>query len=160
MLMQIIDQTPLDKIDCAILTALQKNGRFSNVQLAAQVGLSESACLRRVRALEESGVIERYAMLVNQAAIGKPGNVFVRVSLEGQQKDKLSSFEQAIRNVAEVMECYLMSGDVDYQLRIIVRDAADYERLHNEITSLPGVMRIHSSFSLRTVLKKTEIPIG
>jgi len=158
--MQIIDQTPLDKIDCAILTALQKNGRFSNVQLAAQVGLSESACLRRVRALEESGVIERYAMLVNQAAIGKPGNVFVRVSLEGQQKDKLSSFEQAIRNVAEVMECYLMSGDVDYQLRIIVRDAADYERLHNEITSLPGVMRIHSSFSLRTVLKKTEIPIG
>jgi len=157
---QIIDEVSIDSIDRTILTVLQHNGRLSNVQLANQVGLSESACLRRVRALEESGVIARYAMLVNQAAIGKPGNVFVRVSLEGQQKEKLSGFEEAIRDVPEVMECYLMSGDVDYQLRIIVRNAADYERLHNEITSLPGVMRIHSSFALRTVLKKTEIPIG
>ncbi|HKJ65896.1 MAG TPA: Lrp/AsnC family transcriptional regulator [Desulfopila sp.] len=158
--MQIIDEVSIDSIDRTILTVLQHNGRLSNVQLANRVGLSESACLRRVRALEESGVIARYAMLVNQAAIGKPGNVFVRVSLEGQQKEKLSGFEEAIRDVPEVMECYLMSGDVDYQLRIIVRNAADYERLHNEITSLPGVMRIHSSFALRTVLKKTEIPIG
>lgn len=158
--MQKIDQISLDRIDHAILTLLQRNGRYSNVQLAADVGLSESACLRRVRALEEGGVIDRYAMLVNQAAVGKPGNVFVRVSLEGQQKARLTAFEQAIRNVPEVMECYLMSGDVDYLLRVIVRNAADYERLHNEITSLPGVMRIHSSFALRTVLKKTEIPIG
>lgn len=158
--MQKIAETVIDKIDRAILTALQKNGRLSNVQLAAEVGLSESACLRRVRALEENGVIDRYVMLVDQAAIGKPGNVFVRVSLEGQQKEKLTGFEKAIRDVPEVMECFLMSGDVDYLLRIIVRNAADYERLHNEITSLPGVMRIHSSFALRTVLKKTEIPIG
>jgi DNA-binding Lrp family transcriptional regulator len=158
--MQKIAEIALDKIDRAIVAELQRDGRLSNVQLAAKVGLSESACLRRVRALEESGAIDRYVMLVNQAAIGKPGNVLVRVSLEGQQKEKLSSFENAIKNVPEVMECYLMSGEVDYQLRIIVRNAADYERLHNVLTSLPGVQRIHSSFALRTVLKKTEIPIG
>lgn len=158
--MQKLAETSLDKIDRAILATLQLNGRLSNVQLATEVGLSESACLRRVRVLEESGVIDRYVMLVNQAAIGKPGNVFVRVSLEGQQKEKLVAFEEAIKDVPEVMECYLMSGDVDYQLRIIVRNAADYERLHNELTSLPGVMRVHSSFALRAVLKKTEIPVG
>ena len=157
--MQKIAEESLDAIDCAILTELQRDGRLTNVQLAARVGLSESACLRRVRALEESGVIERYAMLVNQAAVGRAGNVLVRVSLEGQQKEKLAGFEHAIRKVPEVMECYLMAGEVDYQLRIIVRNAADYERLHHELTSLPGVQRIHSSFALRTVLKKTEIPV-
>ncbi|MDT8419537.1 MAG: Lrp/AsnC family transcriptional regulator [Desulfuromonadales bacterium] len=157
--MQKIAELSLDKIDQAILSELQRDGRLANVQLAARVGLSESACLRRVRALEESGAIDRYVMLVNQAAIGKPGNVLVRVSLEGQQKEKLAGFEAAIKNVPEVMECYLMSGEIDYQLRIVVRNAADYERLHNELTSLPGVLRIHSSFALRTVLKKTEIPI-
>jgi len=158
--MQKVAELNLDKIDKAILTELQRDGRLANVQLAARVGLSESACLRRVRALEESGAIDQYVMLVNQAAIGKPGNVLVRVSLEGQQKEKLAGFEEAIKNVPEVMECYLMSGEIDYQLRIVVRNAADYERLHNELTSLPGVLRIHSSFALRTVLKKTEIPIS
>ncbi|PLX94481.1 MAG: AsnC family transcriptional regulator [Desulfuromonas sp.] len=158
--MQKVAELNLDKIDKVILTELQRDGRLANVQLAARVGLSESACLRRVRALEESGAIDQYVMLVNQAAIGKPGNVLVRVSLEGQQKEKLAGFEEAIKNVPEVMECYLMSGEIDYQLRIVVRNAADYERLHNELTSLPGVLRIHSSFALRTVLKKTEIPIS
>lgn len=158
--MQKISEYPLDNIDHAILSNLQQDGRLTNVQLAARIGLSESACLRRVRALEESGVVERYAMLVNQSAVGRPGNVLVRVSLEGQQKERLAGFEEAICKVPEVMECYLMSGEVDYQLRLVVRNAADYERLHNVLTSLPGVQRIHSSFALRTVLKKTEIPIG
>ena len=99
----------IDKIDRAILRVLQKDGRVSNVQLADRVGLSESACLRRVRLLEQSGIIDRYVMLINQAAIGKPGNVFVRVTLEGQQKEKLQQFEKTIAAVPEVMECYLMS---------------------------------------------------
>jgi DNA-binding Lrp family transcriptional regulator len=149
----------LDVIDRSILDKLQKNGRLSNVQLASEVGLSESACLRRVRILEENGIIDRYVMLVNQSAIGKPGNVFVRVTLDGQQREKLTAFEAEISRVSEVMECYLMSGDFDYLLRVITRDNDDYVRVHNKLTSLPGVMRVQSSFALRTVLGKTEMPL-
>jgi Lrp/AsnC family transcriptional regulator, leucine-responsive regulatory protein len=149
----------IDKIDRGILAALQKDGRLSNVQLAELVGLSESACLRRVRMLEQSGIIDRYVMLVDQNAIGKSGNVFVRVTLDGQQRERLSTFEEAIRTVPEVMECYLMSGDVDYLLRVIVRDTNDYVLLHDKLTGLPGVLRVQSSFALRTVLSKTELPL-
>ena len=137
--MPIID---LDIIDRSILDKLQKNGRLSNVQLATEVGLSESACLRRVRILEENGIIDRYVMLVNQSAIGKPGNVFVRVTLDGQQREKLAAFEADISKVSEVMDCYLMSGDFDYLLRVITRDNDDYVRVHDKLTSLPGVMRL------------------
>ncbi len=157
--MQDIASTVLDKIDKAILKELQLNGRLSNVQLAEKVGLSESACLRRVRMLEETGIIDRYVMLVNQAAIGKPGNVFVRLTLDGQQREKLATFEEAVQGVADVMECYLMSGDFDYLLRVIVRSNDDYVRVHNQLTSLPGVFRVQSSFALRTVLDKTEVPL-
>lgn len=156
---QIPQQPPLDAIDKRILSALQKDGRLSNVQLAEQVGLSESACLRRVRLLEKSGIIDRYVMLIDQTAIGKPGTVFVRVTLEGQQQDKLQRFENEIGKVPEVMECYLMSGDSDYLLRIIVRDNEDYMRIHNRLTSLPEVLRVQSSFALKAVLKKTELPL-
>ncbi len=150
----------LDAIDHSILNKLQKNGRLSNVQLADEVGLSESACLRRVKILEESGIIDRYVMLINQSAIGKPGNVFVRVTLDGQQREKLAAFETEISRVSEVMECYLMSGDFDFLLRVISRDNEDYVRVHNKLTSLPGVMRVQSSFALRTVLNKTEMPLN
>jgi DNA-binding Lrp family transcriptional regulator len=150
----------LDAIDHSILNKLQKNGRLSNVQLADEVGLSESACLRRVKILEESGIIDRYVMLINQSAIGKPGNVFVRVTLDGQQREKLAAFETEISRVTEVMECYLMSGDFDYLLRVISRDNEDYVRVHNKLTSLHGVMRVQSSFALRTVLNKTEMPLN
>lgn len=149
----------LDTIDLSILKKLQKNGRMSNVQLANEVSLSESACLRRVKLLEDSGIIDRYVMLINQSAIGKPGNVFVRVSLDGQQREKLTAFEAEVTKVSEVMECYLMSGDFDYLLRVITRDNDDYVRVHNKLTSLPGVMRVQSSFALRTVLGKTEMPL-
>lgn len=150
----------LDRIDHAILNHLQRDGRLSNVQLAGLVGLSESACLRRVRNLERSGLVEDYVMIVNQAATGRPGNVFVRVTLESQKLEDLRAFEEAVAGVPEVMECYLMSGDSDFLLRVIVRDATDYERIHHEsLTSLPGVARVHSSFALRTVLKKTAVPL-
>ena len=149
----------LDKIDRAILAALQKNGRLSNVQLAEQIGLSESACLRRVRALEEGAVIDRYVMLVNRGAVGKPDNVFVRVTLDGQQREKLAGFEEAIQNVPEALECFLMSGDFDYLLKVAIRDNSDYVRIHNRLTSLPGVLRVQSSFALRTVRDTTELPL-
>ncbi len=149
----------LDAIDQRILTALQKDGRLSFVQLAEKVGLSESACLRRVRLLEQQGIIDRYVMLINQAAVGKPGTVFVQVTLEGQQQEKLQHFEMEIGRVKEVMECYLMSGDSDFLLRVIIRDNEDYMRIHNHLTSLPGVLRVQSSFALKTVLKKTELPL-
>jgi len=158
--MHNIAATAIDKIDRTILTELQKDGRLSNVQLAELVGLSESACLRRVRMLEQSGIIDRYVMLVDQGAIGKPGNVFVRVTLDGQQREKLVTFEEAIQTVPEAMECYLMSGDVDYLLRVIVKDTDDYLRLHNKLTGLPGVLRVQSSFALRTVLSKTAMPLN
>ncbi len=150
----------LDNIDRALLHHLQLNGRLSNVELASRIGLSESACLRRVRALEREKIIDDYVMLVNQAKIGRPGNVFVQVTLDRQQQADLALFEEAVREVPEVMECYLMSGDQDYILRVIVRDAVDYERLHTDyLTRLPGVARVKSSFALRTVRKKTEIPL-
>jgi len=158
--MQNIAAAAMDKIDRTILTELQRDGRLSNVQLAELVGLSESACLRRVRMLEQSGIIDRYVMLVDQGAIGKPGNVFVRVTLDGQQREKLVTFEEAIQSVPEAMECYLMSGDVDYLLRVIVKDTDDYLRLHNKLTGLPGVLRVQSSFALRTVLSKTAMPLN
>lgn len=157
--MQNMQLHAIDQIDRAILGVLQKNGRLSNVQLAEQVGLSESACLRRVRLLEQSGIIDSYVMLINQAAIGKPGNVFVRVTLEGQQKEKLQHFEESVSAVPEVMECYLMSGDFDYLLRVIIKDNADYMRLHDRLTGLPGVLRVQSSFALRTVRKTTELSL-
>lgn len=150
----------LDSIDRAILSHLQKDGRLSNAELAARVGLSESACLRRVRRLEDGHVIAGYRMLVNQAAVARAGNVFVEVTLDRQQRDDLASFEAAVSEVPEVMECYLMAGDLDYLLRVVVKDTADYERVHMErLTGLPGVARVRSSFALRTVVKRTEIPL-
>ena len=150
----------IDKFDHLILAALQKDGRISNVQLAQQVNRSESACLRRVRALEESGVIDRYVALVSQNAAGLPGNVFVQIGLHREVESELSAFEDAVRNIPEVMECYLMSGEFDYLLRVVVADMADFERIHKtELTRLPGVARVNSSFGIRTVQRKTELPL-
>jgi len=150
----------LDKYDKLILDALQKDGRISNVQLAGLVSLSESACLRRVRALEESGMIDRYAALVSQPKVGLSGNVFVNIGLHREEQSELAAFEQAVRNIPEVMECYLMTGEFDYLLRVVVSDMADFERLHRDaLTRLPGVARVNSSVAIRTVQKKTELPL-
>ncbi|PLX41880.1 MAG: AsnC family transcriptional regulator [Deltaproteobacteria bacterium] len=157
--MQKIAPLKLDGHDRAIVSLLQEEGRLSNVELAARVGLSESATLRRVKNLEESGLVAGYAMILNQAAVGKPGNVFVSISLDSQQKERLARFEEAVSSVDEVMECYLMGGDVDYLLRVIVGGGPDYERIHHKLTALPGVARVHSAFSLRTVFKKTKIEV-
>lgn len=150
----------LDRYDRAILKALQKDGRTSNVQLAAAVSLSESACLRRVRALEESGLIDRYVALLSQPKVGLPGNIFVHIGLHREEDSELAAFESAVRSVPEVMECYLMTGEFDYLIRVAVADMADFERLHKDVlTRLPGVARVNSSVAIRTVQKKTELPL-
>jgi DNA-binding Lrp family transcriptional regulator len=150
----------LDRFDRAILQALQLDGRITNSTLAERVNLSESACLRRMRALEESGIIEGYTARINQQRAGCPVNVFVNITLDRQDEVDLRKFEEAIRKIPEVMECYLMTGDYDYTLRVVVADTADYERIHSKnLTRLPGVARIHSSFALRTVQKSKELPI-
>jgi len=150
----------IDTIDRAILERLQSDGRLTNADLAEAVGLSASACLRRVRALEKSGVIENYAAILNQAASGRPQSVFVQITLHSQESHDLEAFEREVIARPQVMECYLMTGDADYLLRIIVRDAAEYESLHRHfLTRLPGVDRVKSSFALRTVRKKTQVPL-
>jgi DNA-binding Lrp family transcriptional regulator len=150
----------LDRYDKLILEALQKDGRISNVQLATAVSLSESACLRRVRALEDSGMIDRYAALISQPKVGLSGNVFVHIGLHREEESELAAFEGAVRDIPEVMECYLMTGEFDYLLRVVVSDMADFERLHRDsITRLPGVARVNSSVAIRTVQKKTELPL-
>lgn len=150
----------LDRYDRVILQSLQREGRMTNSELAARASLSESACLRRVRALEAFGLIEGYAAVLNEQKAGLGVNVFVSITLERQERADLAAFEQAVRKVPEVMECYLMSGEYDYLLRVVVADTADFERVHSRhLTSLPHVARVHSSFALRTVQKSRELPV-
>jgi len=150
----------LDRYDRAILHALQTDGRITNSTLAERVNLSESACLRRVRALEEQGLIEGYTAILNQQKAGCPVNVFVNITLDRQDQSDLRAFEEAVRKIPEVMECYLMTGDYDYLLRVVVADTADFERVHSKhLTRLPAVARVHSSFALRTVQNARELPI-
>ena len=150
----------IDRDDRLILEALQRDGRISNVQLAAEINLSESACLRRVRTLEDEGYIDRYAALVSQPKVGLAGNVFVQIGLHREEERELAAFEEAVRNIPEIMECYLMTGEFDYLLRVVVADMADFERLHRDaLTRLPGVARVNSSVAIRTVQKRTELPL-
>ena len=151
----------LDKIDHAVIKYLQNDGRISNSDLSEKVGLSQSACLRRVKALEKQGIIEGYVAVMDQAAAGLTDNVFVQITVEKQTKELLFEFEKIVRQCPQIIECYLMSGDADYLLRVIVSDASDYEKLHMDVlTNLPGVSNIKSNFSLRTVTKKNEIPFN
>jgi Lrp/AsnC family leucine-responsive transcriptional regulator len=151
----------LDRSDHAILAVLQSDGRMSNVELAELVSLSESACLRRVRALEKSGLIKGYAAQVDQTKVGLPVDVFVNITLERQDLADLKAFEKAVQRIPEVMECYLMTGEHDYVLRVVVADVNDYARIHQKfLTRLPGVDRVNSSFALRTVRKTNQLPIS
>jgi len=153
--------TPLDAIDRKILTLLQENARLANVDLAESVGLSPSPCLRRVRELEEGGVIRRYVTLLDPVPIGLPVSVFVNVTLERQVEHALEHFEAAILERPEVMECYLMTGDSDYLLRVVTADLAAYERfLMDHLTRVPGVASIKSSFALKQVKYRTALPLN
>jgi Lrp/AsnC family leucine-responsive transcriptional regulator len=150
----------LDKTDFDILRLLQGNSRISNAELAEQVNLSPSPCSRRVRRLEQTGAINRYVTLVEPRALGLTISVFVQVSLEKQNRENLSIFEATIDNFPEVMECYLMTGNADYLLRVVLTDLECYESfLRDKLTIIPGVSSIQSSFALKQVRYKTELPI-
>ena len=149
----------LDEIDHRILDALQANGRMSNQELSEQVGLSPSPCLRRVRQLEAGGVIARYVALVDPEAIGLSVTAFVRVRLDQQDDRHLADFEAAVANFPEVMECYLMTGEADYQLRVLVRSLGQFEDfLRRRLTCVKGVANVTTSFALRPVIYKTGLP--
>ena len=150
----------LDRTDHRILHELQLDGRLSNAALAERVGLSESACLRRVRLLEQAGVIERYTAVLNAPRIGITVSFIIRITLRAQTDQDLGAFERAIRAVPQVMECDLTTGESDYVLRVVARDAEDFERLHSKVlTKLPGVARVDSSFVLRSVVRNAGLPI-
>ena len=150
----------LNKIDLKILSHLQNNARLTNVELSEHIHLSQSPCLRRVRNMESSGIIKGYVALVDQNAVGLPVSVFVNVRLEKQIERALEKFEEIVQDWSEVMECYLMTGDSDYLLRVVASDLAAYERfLMDKLTRVPGVASINSSFALKQVTYKTALPI-
>ena len=152
--------TPLDPTDWRILDRLQGEARISNVDLARAVNLSPSPCLNRVRALEERGVISRYVTLLDPLRVGLTVSVFIQVSLEKQMRDALDTFESSVLARDEVMECYLMTGDADYLLRVIVADVPSLERfIVDWLAKIPGVASIKSSFALKQVKYKTALPL-
>ncbi len=150
----------LDAIDRAILNQLQVDGRISNQDLAARVHLSPSACLRRVKALEDGGVIAGYVALLDPRAIGQPGTSYTIINLEGTQPARLEAFEQAARDAPEILDCFYVAGTNDYLVRFTYRDADDLARFHAEVLPrLPGVLRSNSMLVLRTVKKTTAIAL-
>jgi Lrp/AsnC family leucine-responsive transcriptional regulator len=151
----------LDAIDIRILAALQEDAKLSNVELAARVNLSPSPCLARVRKLESAGIISRYVTVLNPLALGLGVSVFIHIRLEKQVEHALDEFEAAMHRHPEVMECYLMTGDSDYLLRVVVADIQALERfIVDELSKTPGVANIRSSFALKQVKYKTALPLG
>ena len=149
-----------DAIDIRILRELQQDGSLSNVALARRVHLSPSPCLARVKALEAAGVIGRYVALANPKALGLDLNVFINISLKEQSKQALAAFEERIAEHEEVMECYLMTGDSDYLIRVAVADIAALERfILDQLTPIPGIEKIRTSFTLKQVRYKTALPL-
>lgn len=153
-------EVTLDAIDRGILAALQRDGRISNVELAKQVHLSPSACLRRVKQLEDAGVIAGYVALLNPKAIGQPGTSFTIINLERMTPQALGVFEQAVRDIPEILDCFYVAGTNDYLMRFAYKDAEDLERLHSDVLMhLPGVARSNSMLVLRTVKKTTAFEL-
>jgi len=150
----------LDAIDLKILDALQRDASLSNVELARRIHLSPSPCLARVKALEAAGIITRYVALADAAALGLGLNVFISISLKSQDRQALADFERRIAEHDEVMECYLMTGNEDYLIRVAVVDIAALEHFILEhLTSIPGIDKIRSSFALKQVSYKTALPL-
>jgi Lrp/AsnC family transcriptional regulator, leucine-responsive regulatory protein len=150
----------LDATDLRILSHLQQDGSLSNIELAKRVHLSPSPCLVRVKAMEASGAISRYVALVNAKALGLGLNVFISISLKSQGKEALADFERRICEHDEVMECYLMTGDSDYLIRVAVADIGALERfILEQLTPIAGIEKIRSSFALKQVRYKTALPM-
>jgi len=150
----------LDDIDYKILKIMQEDARLSNVDLAEQIGLSPSPCLRRLRRLEGDGVIDGYTAVVDQTRVGLPVSVFISIALKEQSEGALEEFEEAVTALPEVMECYLMTGTSDYLLRVVTPDLAGYEKfLKNNLTGIPVIASIQSSFALKQVIYRAALPL-
>lgn len=146
----------LDQVDRHILRVLKRNARISNADLAAEVGLSPSACLRRVAIMERESVIRGYTALVNDQEVEKSIAVIIQITLERQTEEYFRRFETEVRKHPEIRECYLMTGGADYLLRVNVANAADFEQIHRGILAvLPGVLRVQSNFAIRNVLARS-----
>ena len=152
----------LDRYDRGILKLLQREGRLSNQELAERIGLSPSPCLRRVRALEESGLINGYRAMLDAKALGLTLMALIQISMDRHTPERFDNFEQQVRDLPEVLECLLVTGhDADYQLKVVVEDMEAYQALLlNKITRIEGVTGVHSSFVLRRVVDRTELPVG
>lgn len=152
--------TAIDETDRRILTVLQRRGRISNADLAAEVHLSASACHRRVQRLEAENLIRDYVALLDARRMGWPTTVFVEITLSGQADEVLDAFEKAVARIPDVLECHLIAGQYDYLLKVVARDSEDFAQIHRRhLTRLPGVAQMHSSFALRTVFKTTALPV-
>ncbi|MCA8900321.1 MAG: Lrp/AsnC family transcriptional regulator [Hyphomonas sp.] len=150
----------MDTIDAKIVRALQQDGRLTNLELAETVGLSPSPCLRRVRNLEAAGVIRGYSALVDQKACGYPITCLVRIRLSNHSQETVQAFEKKIADTDAILDCYLMTGGADYELRIVARSLDDYERLVREtIQKLPGIAAIETSFAYGVVKKSRVFPV-
>jgi Lrp/AsnC family transcriptional regulator, leucine-responsive regulatory protein len=144
-----------DRIDLAIIRELERDGRISHVELAERVGLSPTACARRQRALEEAGLITGYAARLSLEKLDLTVTVIVRIALERQSEEALAAFEKAAERCPAIVRCLLMSGTDDYLVTVVARDIADYERIHmTQLSRLPGVARLHSSFALRSIVDR------
>jgi Lrp/AsnC family leucine-responsive transcriptional regulator len=149
----------LDRIDYRILHFIQNDARMTNAELAQHVGLSPSPCLRRVKSLEKAGIIKRYVGIVDAGAVGLPISAFVNISLHSQDREALEAFQSRVKTYAEVMECYLMTGTSDFLMRVVVPDLQNYERFADKLTRIPGISNIQTSFALKPVVYKTELPL-
>lgn len=150
----------LDRYDRHILRILQADGRISNQQLADEVGLSTAACWRRVKALDERGVLKRYTTLVDPEALGYNLCVFMMVTLLRHSQDSAIEFEDAVKSCPEVLQCYAVTGNADFVLRVVIPSMAAYDRfLTDKIFTLPGVSQVKSNFALREVKYETAIPV-
>ena len=151
----------MDRFDRRILQVLQDDGRISNQDLADRIGLSPSPCLRRVRALEDAGIVTGYRALLNAKALGYTLMALIYISMDKHTPARFEHFEKEICKIAEVLECLLVTGqDADYQIKVVVRDMdAFQELLLNRITRIQGVTGVHSSFVLRRVIDKTALPV-
>ena len=142
----------MDRLDAKILGCLQADGRASAAEIGDEIGLSVSATHRRIKQMEETGVIERYSAVLNRQAIGFTTDFYVEIALHSQTDEAMQAFETAVRRSPYIVECHLMTGDSDYLLRVATRGPEDYERVHRQaLSTLPGVMRMQSSLVLRTV---------
>ncbi|MFC4254233.1 Lrp/AsnC family transcriptional regulator [Croceibacterium xixiisoli] len=150
----------LDRIDRRILAALQRDGRLTNVELAREVGLSPSPCLRRVRLLEEAGVIDRYVALLNAEKIGYGMSVFVRIWLKGQDKDTVQGFIDAVQQLGQIVECHQLAGDCDFLLRVVAENLEAYRRFQSEhLARIAGISSLKTDIPLLNVKSRTELPV-